>query len=135
MVPLVDSTTAGGTPISSLMSEATVNQIVQRTRDGGAEIVGLLKTGSAYYAPSAAVAQMVDAVVLDKKRVLPCAAYLEGEYQVNGVFLGVPVKLGAGGVEEIIEVHLSEDEKTALDKSVASVRELLDLMHNRSKEQ
>ena len=135
MVPLVDSTTAGGTPISSLMSEATVNQIVQRTRDGGAEIVGLLKTGSAYYAPSAAVAQMVDAVVLDKKRVLPCAAYLEGEYQVNDVFLGVPVKLGSGGIEEIIEVHLSEDEKTALDKSVASVRELLDLMHNRSKGQ
>ena len=135
MVPLVDSTTAGGTPISNLMPEATLYQIVQRTRDGGAEIVGLLKTGSAYYAPSAAVAQMVDAVVLDKKRVLPCAAYLEGEYGVNGVFLGVPVKLGSGGVEEIIEVHLSEDEKAALDKSVASVRELLDLMHNRSKGQ
>ncbi|MBF8267663.1 MAG: malate dehydrogenase, NAD-dependent [Dehalococcoidia bacterium] len=131
MVPLVDSTTVGGVPIARLLSKEAVERIVQRTRDGGAEIVGLLKTGSAYYAPSAAVAQMVDSIILDKKRVLPCAAYLQGEYGIDGLFIGVPVKLGAGGIEEIIQVRLSSAEKAALNKSAAAVKELADVMHSR----
>ena len=132
MVPLVNSTTAGGTPIGQLMPQDVLDRIVQRTRDGGAEIVGLLKTGSAYYAPSAAVAQMVDAILGDKKRLLPCAAYLQGEYGVDGLFLGVPVKLGASGIEEIIQVKLSSEEKAALEKSAGAVKELVELMHNRT---
>jgi len=132
MVPLVESTTVGGTPITQLMQKEVVERIVQRARDGGAEIVGLLKTGSAYYAPSAAVAQMVDSIILDKKRILPCAAYLQGEYGVDGLFLGVPVKLGAGGIEEIIQVQLSTEEKAALDKSAGAVKELVEVMANRS---
>ena len=128
MVPIVGGTTVGGTPISKLLSPERVDAIVQRTRDGGAEIVELLKTGSAYYAPSAAIAQMVDAILLDKKEILPCTAYLEGEYGVDGVYVGVPVKLGAGGVEEIIEFELTAAESSALNHSVASVRELLEVM-------
>ena len=108
MVPIVGGTTVGGTPISKLLPPERVDAIVQRTRDGGAEIVELLKTGSAYYAPSAAIAQMVDAILLDKKEILPCTAYLEGEYGVSGVYVGVPVKLGASGVEEVIEFELTD---------------------------
>ena len=132
MVPLVESTNVGGIPITQLMQKEVVERIVQRARDGGAEIVGLLKTGSAYYAPSAAVAQMVDSIILDKKRILPCAAYLQGEYGVDGLFLGVPVKLGAGGIEEIIQVQLSSEEKAALDKSAGAVKELIEAMANRA---
>jgi len=132
MVPLVESTTVGGIPITQLMQKEVADRIVQRARDGGAEIVGLLKTGSAYYAPSAAVAQMVDSIILDKKRILPCAAYLQGEYGVDGLFLGVPVKLGAGGIEEIIQVQLSPEEKAALDKSAGAVKELVEVMANRA---
>ena len=132
MVPLVDSTTVGGIPITRLLQKGVVERIVQRTRDGGAEIVGLLKTGSAYYAPSAAVAQMVDSIILDKKRILPCAAYLQGEYGIDGLFMGVPVKLGAGGIEEIVQVQLSPEEKAALDKSARAVKELVDVMNSRT---
>lgn len=132
MVPLVDSTTVGGIPISKLMQKEVVERIVQRTRDGGAEIVGLLKTGSAYYAPSAAVAQMVDSIILDKKRILPCTVFLRGEYDIDGLCIGVPVKLGAGGIEEIIQVKLSSEEKAALDKSASAVKELVEVMSNRA---
>ena len=128
MVPLVRYTTVGGIPVTELLPQETVDRIVQRTRDGGAEIVKLLKTGSAFYAPSAAVAQMVDAVVLDKKRILPCAAYLEGEYGINGLYVGVPVKLGAGGVEQVIEIKLTEEEREALKRSAAAVKELIEVM-------
>ena len=99
-----------------------------RTRKGGAEIVNLLKTGSAYYAPSAAAFEMAEAILKDKKKILPCAAYLEGEYGIKGLFVGVPVKLGAGGIEQIIEIKLQPDEKAALDKSAASVRELVTVL-------
>lgn len=133
MVPLVDSTTVGGIPITKLMDKDTVDRIVQRTRDGGAEIVGLLKSGSAYYAPSAAVVQMVDSIILDKKRILPCASYLQGEYGINDLFIGVPVKLGTRGIEEIIEIQLSSAEKAALDNSASAVKELIEVMSNRTK--
>ena len=132
MVPLVESTNVGGIPITKLLKKEVSDRIVQRARDGGAEIVGLLKTGSAFYAPSAAVAQMVDSIILDKKRILPCAAYLKGEYGIDGLFIGVPVKLGAAGIEEIIQVQLSPEEKTALDKSAGAVKELVEAMANRS---
>ena len=128
MVPVVGSTTVGGTPISRLLPQDRVGQIVQRARDGGAEIVGLLKTGSAYYAPSAAITQMVEAVLFDKKEILPCTAYLEGEYGIDGLYVGVPVKLGAGGVEQVIEFDLTEEESAALQRSAAAVRELVDVM-------
>ena len=128
MVPAVDYATVGGTPIGKLLSSERVEEIVQRARDGGAEIVNLLKTGSAYYAPSAAIAQMVEAVLFDKKEILPCTAYLEGEYGIDGLFVGVPVKLGAGGVEEVIELELSADEKAALQRSAAAVQELVEVM-------
>ena len=110
------------------MSKEKLEAIVTRTRKGGAEIVNLLKTGSAYYAPSAAVAEMVEAILKDKKKILPCAVYLEGEYGINGLFVGVPVKLGAHGVEQIIEIKLTAEEKAALDKSAASVRELVTVL-------
>ena len=128
MVPLIGSTTIGGVPVAKLIEAKRLAEIVQRTRDGGAEIVGLLKTGSAYYAPSAAVAQMVEAILLDRKEILPCAAYLEGEYGIDGLYAGVPVKLGAGGIEQIIEVDLTDNEATALKASAASVQELVDIM-------
>ncbi len=128
MVPLVRYTTAGGIPITELMAEEKIDQLVQRTRDGGGEIVALLKEGSAYYAPSAAITQMVEAVLLDKKRILPCCAYLEGEYGINGLCVGVPVKIGANGMEEIIQVGLTESEKAALNHSADSVKELVEVM-------
>jgi malate dehydrogenase len=128
MVPVARYTTVAGVPITELMESETLAAILQRTRDGGAEIVKLLKTGSAYYAPSAAAAAMVEAILKDRKRIFPCAAYLEGEYGVTGLFLGVPVKLGARGIEKVIELRLSEDEKAALQKSIAAVRELVDVL-------
>ena len=130
MVPVVGSTTVGGAPVTRLLSAERLEEIVQRTRDGGAEIVGLLKTGSAYYAPSAAVVQMVEAILLDKKQVLPCTTYLEGEYGIDGLFVGVPVKLGAGGVEEVIEFDLTADESAALSRSAAAVEELVQVMRD-----
>lgn len=128
MVPLIGTTTVGGVPVADLIEKNRLEEIVQRTRDGGAEIVKFLKTGSAYYAPSAAAAQMVEAVLLDRKEILPCAAFLEGEYGINGLYAGVPVKLGAKGVEQVIEVELTTDEKAALMKSAESVQELVNVM-------
>ena len=128
MVPIVGSTTVGGTPISQRLSKQRIEEIVERTQDGGAEIVDLLKTGSAYYAPSAAIVQMVESILFDKKQILPCTAYLEGEYGIDGLFVGVPVKLGAEGVEEIVEFKLTYSERTALKRSAAAVRELVEVM-------
>ena len=125
MVPLVSYTTVSGIPVTQLLDRGKLDAIVQRTRDGGAEIVKYLKTGSAYYAPSAATAQMVEAIALDKKRVLPCAAWLEGEYGLEGLFAGVPCKLGVNGLERIIEVELTADERAALKKSAEAVRETM----------
>ena len=130
MVPLVGSTTIAGQPVESVLPKDRIDEIVQRTRDGGAEIVGLLKSGSAYYAPSASIAQMVDAILLDRKAVLPCAAYLEGEYGIDGHFAGVPVKLGAEGVEEIVEFALTEHEAAELRRSADAVQELVDVMRS-----
>jgi malate dehydrogenase len=124
MVPLVRYSTVAGIPLPALLPKEKIDAIVNRTRKGGAEIVNLLKTGSAYYAPSAAVFEMVDAILKDKKKILPCAAYLEGEYGMKDLFVGVPVKLGAKGIEQIIEIKLEPDEKAALHKSSESVREL-----------
>ena len=129
MVPLVRYTTVGGIPITELLPQETIDRLVQRTRQGGGEIVSLLKAGSAYYAPSAAIAQMAEAILLDKKRILPCSVYLDGEYGIRGLYIGVPVKLGANGIEEIIEIKLTEGERAALDKSAASVRELVEVLH------
>ncbi len=125
MVPLPRYSTVAGIPLPDLMAEDVIERIVERTRKGGGEIVSYLKTGSAYYAPSAAIVEMVDAILKDKKKILPCAAYLEGEYGINGLYMGVPAKLGSTGVEEIIEIHLSADERAALQKSAASVQELV----------
>ena len=123
MVPLPRYSTVAGIPITELMKKETIDKLVDRTRNGGAEIVALLKTGSAYYAPSAATLEMVEAVLLDKKKILPCSAYLEGEYGVKGAFAGVPVKLGAKGVEQVVEIKLSADENAAFMKSVDAVRQ------------
>jgi malate dehydrogenase len=128
MVPLPRYSTVAGIPLPALLSKEKIEAIVTRTRKGGAEIVNLLKTGSAYYAPSAAVFEMVEAILKDKKKILPCAAYLEGEYGLTGHFVGVPVKLGAKGIEQIIEIKLEADEKAALDKSSALVRELIGVL-------
>jgi malate dehydrogenase len=125
MVPLPRYSTVAGIPITELMDKATVDRLVQRTRDGGAEIVKYLKTGSAYYAPSAAVAEMVEAILKDKKKILPCAVYLQGEYGINGLYVGVPVKLGARGIEQVIEIKLTAEERAGLDKSAAAVKELV----------
>ena len=130
MVPLTEYTTVGGVPISKLLSAEALERIIKRTQGGGGEIVALLKTGSAFYAPSAAAAEMVDAVLLDQKRLLPCAALLEGEYGIDGVYMGVPVILGAGGVEKVVELELTSDEKALLDNSADAVRELVDVMAN-----
>ena len=124
MVPLVRHTTVCGIPISELMPVDRIAVLVERTRKGGGEIVNLLKTGSAYYAPAAATIQMVESVLLDRKRVLPCSVYLEGEFGVSGIFMGVPVKLGARGVEQIIEIKLTDDEREMFERSAASVREV-----------
>jgi len=128
MVPLARMCTVAGVPISKLIKPDRIEAIVKRTRDGGAEIVNLLKSGSAFYAPSASVAQMVDAIVLDRKQILPCAVRLEGEYGIKGLFVGVPVKLGAKGAEQIIELELTDDERTALQRSADSVKELVGVM-------
>ena len=132
MVPVVGSTTVGGISVSELIAEDRLEEIVQRTRDGGAEIVNLLKTGSAFYAPSAAIVQMVESIMFDKKQILPCTAYLEGEYGIDGLFVGVPVKLGAGGIEEIIEFDLTSSELKALKSSADSVEELVEIMKSNS---
>jgi malate dehydrogenase len=123
MVPLISFTSVSGIPITQLMPRAKLDAIVERTRSGGAEIVKHLKTGSAYYAPSAAAVQMCESIVLDQKRILPCAAWLEGEYGMSGLFLGVPCKLGRNGLEAIIEVELTREERDALAKSADAVRE------------
>jgi malate dehydrogenase len=123
MVPLISYTTVAGIPITQFLKQEAIDKLVERTRGGGAEIVAHLKTGSAYYAPSAAAVQMVDAIVRDRKRILPCSAWLEGEYGLRGVFLGVPCKLGARGLEQIVEVELTSRERISLGKSADSVRE------------
>jgi malate dehydrogenase len=123
MVPLISYTTVSGIPVTQLMDKATLDAIVDRTRSGGAEIVKHLKTGSAYYAPSSGAVQMVEAIVNDQKRILPCSAWLEGEYGMQGLFLGVPCKLGAKGLEKVLEVTLTKDERAALEKSAEAVRE------------
>ena len=123
MVPLISYTSVSGIPITQLMDRATLDAIVDRTRSGGAEIVKHLKTGSAYYAPSAGAVQMAEAIVNDQRRILPCAAWLEGEYGMKGLFLGVPCKLGRNGLEKVIEVELTADERAALERSAEAVRE------------
>jgi malate dehydrogenase len=128
MVPLVRYTTVASIPITELLSKERIDAIVQRTRDGGAEIVKHLKTGSAYYAPSAAAVEMAEAILKDKKKIMPCAAYLEGEYGINRYFTGVPCKLGAAGLEQIVEFRLTDEEAAALKKSVAAVKELCDVI-------
>lgn len=128
MVPLTRLASVSGIPLTALMDQATLDRLVQRTRDGGAEIVRYLKTGSAYYAPSAATVEMVESILKDKKKVLPCAALLEGEYGINGLFVGVPVKLGANGIEKIYELELTDSEKAELNKSAAAVQELVDVL-------
>jgi malate dehydrogenase len=128
MVPVVSYTNVSGIPVSQKIDAARLEEIVQRTRDGGAEIVKYLQKGSAYYAPSAAAVEMVDAIIYDQKRVIPCAALCEGEYGFDGLFVGVPVKIGAGGVEEIIEIELDEAEKSALGKSADAVKELVEAL-------
>ena len=128
MVPLPRYSTVAGIPITELIEKSRLDALVQRTRDGGAEIVKYLKTGSAYYAPSAAATEMVEAILKDKKKILPCAAYLQGEYGISGLYVGVPVKLGAKGIEQIIEIKLTAEEKGGLDKSAAAVKELVEVI-------
>ena len=128
MVPLVRLATLSGIPLSELLDQATIDRLVQRARDGGAEIVKYLKTGSAYYAPSSAAVEMVESILKDKKKVLPCAAYLEGEYGIHGLFVGVPVKLGARGIERIFQIRLQADEQAAIQKSAGAVQELVDVI-------
>jgi malate dehydrogenase len=128
MVPVVSYTNVAGIPVSDLIPADRLAEIVQRTRDGGAEVVKLLKSGSAYYAPSASVCEMVDSIVLDQKRVLPCAAHLNGEFGLDGIFMGVPCRLGASGLEEIIKIELSDDERQQLHRSADAVRELVGVM-------
>jgi malate dehydrogenase len=125
MVPLASYTSVSGIPLSQLLPQDAIDRLVARTRNGGAEIVQYLKTGSAYYAPSSASVQMVEAIVKDKRRILPCAAWLEGEYGMNGLYLGVPCKLGAGGLEQILEVTLTDAERQALEASADAVRETM----------
>jgi malate dehydrogenase len=124
MVSVISATTVGGVPLTQLVSMDRIGELVQRTAVGGGEVVKLLGT-SAWYAPGAASAQMVDAVMLDEKRVLPCTAYLEGEYAIDGLYMGVPVKLGAGGIEEIVELDLTDEEQTALQASADAVRDVV----------
>jgi malate dehydrogenase len=131
MVPLVRLSGVSGIPLTELMDQATIDRIVDRTANGGAEIVKHLKTGSAYYAPSAAAVEMAESILKDKKKVLPCAAYLEGEYGIHGLFVGVPVKLGAGGIEKIYEIKLMADEQAKLKKSADSVQELVNVLKSK----
>jgi malate dehydrogenase len=126
MVPLPRYSTVAGVPITELMLPENIDALVDRTRTGGAEIVGLLKTGSAYYAPASAAVEMAEAILKDKKKILPCAAYLEGEYGINNLFMGVPIKLGANGVEDIMEINLTDEEKKSLKNSAAAVQGLVD---------
>jgi malate dehydrogenase len=128
MVPLPRFSTVAGVPITEMMTPERIDALVTRTRSGGAEIVGLLKTGSAYYAPASGAVEMAESILKDKNKILPCAVYLEGEYGISGLFIGVPVKLGKNGVEQILELKLSSEEAKALNKSAASVKELLDAM-------
>jgi malate dehydrogenase len=128
MVPLPRYSTVAGIPITELIPKERLDALVNRTRNGGAEIVGLLKTGSAYYAPASAAVAMAEAIIKDKKKILPCATYLQGEYGIKDLFVGVPVKLGKGGVEEVVSIKLTPEEQAALDKSAAAVRELVDVM-------
>ena len=128
MVPMARLVSVSGIPLSELMDQATIDRLVQRARDGGAEIVKYLKTGSAYYAPSAAATEMVESILKDKKKVLPCAAYLEGEYGIRDLFVGVPVKLGSRGIEKIYQIKLDSSEQAALQKSAAAVKELIDVI-------
>ena len=128
MVPVLGYTTVGGVPVSELISKEKLDEIIKRTQDGGAEIVSLLKTGSAYYAPSAGVAEMIDSIILDQHRILPCAAYLTGEYGINDLYVGVPVKIGASGIEKIIQIELSNEEQSSLNASANAVQELIDVM-------
>jgi malate dehydrogenase len=128
MVPSVRYSSVAGIPLTDLLDAPTIDAIVKRTRGGGGEIVKHLKTGSAFYAPSAAAVEMAEAILLDKKKVLPCAAYLEGEYGINGLFVGVPCKLGAKGLEQVFEVKLTADEQAALKKSADAVRELIEVI-------
>ncbi len=131
MVPLVRLSSVSGIPLTELMDQATIDRIVDRTANGGAEIVKHLKTGSAYYAPSAAAVEMAESILKDKKKVLPCAAYLEGEYGIHGLFVGVPVKLGAGGIEKIYEIKLTSEEQAKLKKSADSVQELVSVLKSK----
>ena len=128
MVPLARYSTVAGIPITELMDKDTLERLVQRTRDGGAEIVKYLKTGSAYYAPSSAFTEMVEAILKDKKKILPCAVYLQGEYGIDGLFVGVPVKLGTHGVEKIIEIKLTPEEQAGLQRSAGAVKELVEVI-------
>ncbi len=128
MVPVTRLCTVGGVPISDLLSKEKIDSMVERTVKGGAEIVALLKTGSAFYAPGVASAQMVEAIIMDKKKILPCATLLEGEYGINGIVAGVPAKLGSEGIEQVIELKLTDDELAALKKSADAVKGLLDVM-------
>jgi malate dehydrogenase len=131
MVPVVRLSNVSGIPLTELMDQAAIDRIVDRTRNGGAEIVKYLKTGSAYYAPSAAAVEMAESILRDKKKVLPCAAYLEGEYGINGLFVGVPCKLGARGIEKIYELKLTAEEQAGLQKSAAAVQELVDVLKSK----
>ena len=131
MVPVVRLSNVSGIPLTELMDQAAIDRIVDRTRNGGAEIVKHLKTGSAYYAPSAAAVEMAESILKDKKKVLPCAAYLEGEYGINGLFVGVPCKLGARGIEKIYELKLTAEEQAGLQKSAAAVQELVDVLKSK----
>jgi len=128
MVPMARLASVSGIPLSELLDQAAIDRLVQRARDGGAEIVKYLKTGSAYYAPSAAATEMVESILKDKKKILPCAAYLEGEYGIRDLFVGVPVKLGSRGIEKIYQIKLDQSEQAALQKSAASVKELIDVI-------
>ncbi len=128
MVPLARFSTVAGIPLPQLLPAERIEQIIQRTRDGGAEIVNLLGTGSAFYAPSAAINQMIEAIVFDKKQIMPCSVYLQGEYGIHDLFVGVPVKLGASGVEQIVEIELTESERAQLQKSADAVRTLIKVM-------
>jgi malate dehydrogenase len=128
MVPVPRYTTVAGIPVAELMPQDKLDAIIQRTRKGGGEIVSYLKTGSAFYAPSAAAVEMVEAIFYDRKKILPCAAYLEGEYGINGLYVGVPVKLGKNGIEEIIQIKLTAEEQAALQKSADSVKELVQII-------
>jgi malate dehydrogenase len=130
MVPLPSMATVSGVPITQMLSQDEVDAIVQRTRQGGGEIVELLGSGSAFYAPAAAIVEMVDAILMDQKRILPCAAYLQGEYGLNNLFVGVPIKLGASGIEDVIELELSDDEREQLEYSANDVREMVEVLNS-----